>query len=180
MGTGKLFLMSCLFILSYGWEKGDFLSCISLLFPTQSDISASYLCACYPLQEGFLLRLIFPPWRWRRHVPSKCPLIITDYMALYTTTLYMESSCRAISEIWIGQDVVGRNRVLIVVPNHAMRGLGETMKILNHDSRCRGRDLNWAPPENENKELPLWWWSWQKRMIHGQYKRSNPLRSATL
>jgi hypothetical protein len=68
-----------------------------------------------------------------------------------------------------------------------MRDLRETMDIFNHDSRCPCRDLNWAPPEDEYKALPLyklttlwWWWSWQKRMIRGHYIWSNPLHFATL
>jgi hypothetical protein len=70
-GTGTLFFISCRFILSYRWAKGNWIAVLhSLLFPILSDIS--------------------PPWRWRRLVPAK--RLLTLYPSrentLYGVQLY--------------------------------------------------------------------------------------------
>jgi hypothetical protein len=97
MGTGGSFYPT-------GEPTGtELLPCISLFFPTQSEISVSRLLCLLPDSRCFLVWFILRPWRWRKHVPPKRRLtfnrlhsIISDKTELFAVIIFQVPWKRAI------------------------------------------------------------------------------------
>jgi hypothetical protein len=74
------------------------------------------------------------------------------FYGAFSVTRLCSVNDRVISEWWwIGKDLVGSDRSLILryYPGIRLEGLRKTTKILNQDSLSPGRDLNPGPPEYE-------------------------------
>jgi hypothetical protein len=85
----------------------------------------------------------------------------------FSNSDYTVSNERLICERWIGKDLEGNGRGIIL-------GLGTNTKIFSLDSRSPGRDLNPGPPEYKARPRHSVCRCWMKTVQHG-WNRLQPI-----